>query len=102
MTGQGFIAYEVLDPSKKDGPWADKVITSYRRMERPIVTQARMFTDRSILFSIQELNDVKESFDDEDFKKRTHFYPLPILEPMLNTVVEDITKSPPRSELRAI
>jgi len=99
LSGQ---VYEEFDESKKDWKWCNLVLTAYRRMQRPLVTQARSITDRSILYSVQELTKVKESFDDEDFKKNTQFLPLPILEPMLNSVVEDLIKSPPRAELRAV
>ena len=99
LSGQ---AYEQFDESKKDWKWCDLQLTTFRRMQRPLVTQQRSITDRSLLYSVQPLQKVKDSFDDEDFKKNTDFLPLPILEPMVNSIVEDLIKSPPRAELRAI
>lgn len=53
------------------------------------------------MYSMQPLDKVKNSFDDEDFKKSVDFLPVPVLEPLVNSIVEDMVKRPPRAELRA-
>jgi hypothetical protein len=63
--------------------------------------QDRGWIDRATMFSVQEMPDVKNSFDDEDFKKHVKFLPLPILEPMVNSITEEVTRNPPKAELRA-
>lgn len=63
------------------------------------VLQAR--DNRLIMYSMQPLNKVKDSFDDEDFKKSVDFDPIPVLEPLVNSVVEDLVKRPPKAELKA-
>jgi len=57
--------------------------------------------DRHLLYSMQPLKEVADSFQDEDFKKNVKFIALPILEAFVNAVVEEITQRPPRTELRA-
>lgn len=53
------------------------------------------------MYSVQALDKVRDSFDDEDFKKSVTFAPVPVLEPILNSIVEDLTKRPPRAEVKA-
>ena len=102
MTGISSLAYEELDGKKKTPAWANRVITYMRRDWRKLNGVQRAFSDRATLYSMNELTEVKESFDDEEFKKNTKFLPLPILEPMINAVVEEITQNPPRAVLKAL
>lgn len=101
MIGTALLVYNTLDPSKKTPEWANKSITILRRDWRRLKNSEQAWVDRATMFSVNELCDVKDSFDDEDFKKRVKFYPLPILEPMVNAIVEEITRTPPKAELRA-
>jgi len=102
MIGITYGLYSTLDPNKKDPKWANEQITLMRRYWRRLKNIEIAWADRATMYSVKELDKVKESFDDEDFKKHTTFQPLPILEPMVNAVVEDITRTPPKAELRAI
>lgn len=101
MTGQAIDLINEVDPKKKNYGWADLCIRSIRTYWQPLKNVAQGLANRSIMYSMQELQEVKDSFDDEDFKKSIKFYPLPILEPMVNSIVEDMVKNPPRAELRA-
>ena len=94
--------YATLDPKKKDAAWCNSVLTLLRRDWRRLISPGRALGDRSALYSVEELKEVKDSFDDEEFKKNTKFQALPILEPMINSVVEDITRNPPKAELKAL
>lgn len=102
MTGTVTPVYSELNPAKKDAKWGNGVVTLLRRDSRRLISPAREAADRATLYSVDDLKKVKESFDDEDFKKNTEFQPLPILEPMINSVVEDITRNPPKAELKAL
>jgi hypothetical protein len=102
VTGNSAFSYKELDPAKKNAAWGNGVITLLRRDWRRLNNVSRAINDRSTLYSVNEIKDIKESFDDEDFKKRTAFLPLPILEPMINSVVEEITRNPPKAKLKAI
>jgi hypothetical protein len=93
--------YNNLDPAKKTPEWANFVITVLRRDWRRLRNVEMMWTDRATMFSVNEITEVKNSFDDEEFKKSVKFVPLPILEPMVNAIVEEITRNPPKTELRA-
>jgi hypothetical protein len=101
LTSQAIDLINELDPDKKNYEWATKSITSLRTYWRPLKNVTQALENRSIMFSMQPLTKVKDSFDDEDFKKNIEFTPLPILEPLVNSVVEDICKNPPRAEIRA-
>lgn len=102
MTGTSSLLYSELDPAKKNAEWYNSSVTLMRRDWRRLINANRSLADRQLLYSLQELSVVKNSFDDEEFKKCTEFFPLPILEPMINAVVEEITRNPPRAELRAL
>lgn len=101
MIGTSLLVYSTLNPKDKTPEWANKTITILRRDQRRLVNVNRAWGDRATMFSVNELAEVKNSFDDEDFKKAVKFLPLPILEPMVNAIVEEITRNPPRTELRA-
>lgn len=101
MTGQAVNLVNELDPAKKTYEWANTCIQSLRLYWRPLKNVQQGAVNRAILFSMQEIPEVKDSFDDEEFKKAVKFYPLPILEALINSVVEEIVKNPPKAELRA-
>lgn len=101
MTSQAVDLINELDPDKKNYEWANKCIQSIRTYWRSMKNVSQGLQNRAIMYSMQELPEVRDSFDDEDFKKSIKFTPLPILEPLINSVVEDMVKNPPRAELRA-
>ncbi len=101
MTSQAIDLINEVDPDKKNYEWGNRVIQSLRTYWRPLKNVSQGAENKSIMYSMQELTEVRNSFDDEDFKKSIKFYPLPILEPLVNSIVEDTVKNPPRAELRA-
>ena len=101
MISTSFLSYEEIDPEKKDPQWANRVITYMRRDWRRLTNIDRTWADRATLYSVNELSDVKNSFDDEEFKRCTKFQALPILEPMINAIVEESVKNPPKAILIA-
>jgi hypothetical protein len=102
MTGTGSYTYEEVDPSKKDAVWANRIIEIHRMNWRRLVNVIRGIEDRNLLYSNQPLTKVAESFQDAEFKRDVEFIPLPIMEAFVNAVVEELTKRPPRTELKAI
>lgn len=101
MTGQAVDLINELDPKKKNYKWADTCISSLRLYWRPLKNVQQGTENRAILFSMNELPQVRDSFDDEDFKKNVKFYPLPIMESIVNTIVEELMKNPPKARLKA-
>lgn len=101
MVGTAILSYNTLNPKDKTPEWGNMVLTILRRDARRLINVDRAWGDRATMFSVNELPEVKNSFDDEDFKKSVKFLPLPILEPMVNAIVEEITRNPPKAELRA-
>lgn len=101
MTSAGIALINNPDPDNKTYEWANSVLTSARMFWRPLknVTQER--ANRSVMYSMQPMDRVIASFDDEDFKKIVDFSPIPVFEPLVNSVVEDMVKNPPRAEVRA-
>lgn len=93
--------YDERNPKKKTKQWAQNVVTTYRMYWRPLIDADRAVRNRSVMYSQNELQHVKDSFEDEDFKKNTLFVPLPLMEAPVNSIVEEITQQPPRCEIRA-
>lgn len=101
MAGAEYIVYREVDPKKKNCEWANSCINYFRMYWQRLVNVNRGWNDRNLLYSTQPLTQVEASFQDEDFKRDTQFLPLPIMEVFVNSVVEEITKNPPRLELKA-
>lgn len=95
------IPYKELDPKKKNYEWANQVTSGFRIYWRPLVDPVRGAYNRSVMYGLNSLDKIKKSFKDKEFIKSTDFKPLPILEAIVNSVVEEITQQPPRCEIRA-
>lgn len=102
MIGITYDIYRTLNPNDKDPKWANKTITMFRRYWRRLKGVQIAWADRATMFSLNSMDKVRESFDDTEFIKHTTFQALPILEPMVNAIVEDITRQPPRAELKCL
>lgn len=96
------VVYQELDPAKKDYKWADRCITQLRMDWRPLVNPVTVATNREYLYSIQSMQRIEQSFQDAEFKRDFPFNPLPIMENLLNTIVEEVTKDPPHMEVKAV
>src|SRR5687767_1085981 len=90
--------YREIDPAKKNVEWATKVIGIHRMNWRRLTGVARGIKNRELLYSMQSMEKIRESFQDEEFKKNIDFLPLPIMEAFINAVVEEITQRPPKME----
>jgi hypothetical protein len=101
MTGIGAEVYHEINPEKKDPVWANKILSANRMYWQRLVNVSRGIVNREILYSTQPMDKVRDSFQDEEFKKHVEFIPLPIMEAFVNAVVEEITQRPPKMELRA-
>lgn len=101
MTSDASVILQEVDPDKKNYEWASNSISSIRINWRQLKNSVQARENRAIMYSMQPLTEVINSFDDEDFKKNVKFDPIPVLEPLVNSVVEDMMKSPPRAEVRA-
>lgn len=101
MQNEIFLAYNELDPAKKDYKWANKVVSMFRMYWKPIVPVDKSMQNRSVMYGTNNMDYVKNSFDDETFVKNTKFNPLPFFEGMINSIVEEITKTPPSVSVRA-
>lgn len=96
------IPYRELDPKKKNYEWANTVTTMLRMYWRPLVDPIRGAYNRSVMYGLNDLTNVKKSFKDKKFIQATDFKPVNILDPMVNAIVEEITQQPPRCEIRAL
>jgi len=76
------------DPQKQDIEWANKVITRRRTDWRPVVDTLLYKRMKTKLLSAQNMDDVKQYFDDEDFLKNITFQPLPVMEKPRNIIIE--------------
>lgn len=101
MTGPSFVTYEEFNPAKKTAEWYDQTITIIRRDWRRIVQSDRALENKRLLLSEQSMKHIADQYDDVEFKKNIDFKPLPIWETILNTLIEEITKNPPKVEVFA-
>ncbi len=101
MTSDSVYLIDELDPAKKTYGWASNCVTSLRINSNQLKNVLQAKTNRAVMYSMQPLIKVRDSFDDVDFKNSIEFLPVPVLEPILNSIVEDMVKRPPKAELRA-
>ncbi len=101
MTSDSVYLIDELDPAKKTYGWSSNVITSLRINSTQLKNVLQARNNRAVMYSMQPLIKVRDSFDDVDFKNSIEFLPVPVLEPILNSIVEDMVKRPPKAELRA-
>lgn len=93
--------YKVMDGAKKDAKYISTSISTIRRDWRNLKSPETMRENKAILFSQQSMDKIIKQFKDKQFKKETDFIPLGIWNRIVNTIVEEITKNPPKIELRA-
>jgi len=101
MNAPAFEVYDEVDPSKRDYAWANRVIQIYRRDWLPFVQYSRYTTNTLFLDSRQSMDKVRSSFKDKSFLSNTDFDPLGIMESFKNALIEELTKNPPKAEIRA-
>lgn len=101
LTSDANFLLNELDGSKKNYGWSNEVCSSIRMNWQGLKNVIQARENRAIMYSMQPLTKVRDSFDDEDFKKSVDFLPVPVLDPILNSIVEDLTRRPPRAEVKA-
>lgn len=94
--------FDAVDPSKKNADWFNLVVTMYRRYWYPVVNPNDAIFRKSVLDGKQSMQTVIDSFDDTKFKKDANIVPLKIMNSILNNLIEDIKKNPPKTELTAV
>ena len=103
MNSDSFDLYKVIDPSKRDAVWMDSLITNIRRFWTPLVNQYTNAANKNLLFSRQSMAETVAMFKaDGEFMKTQKILPLPIMELVMNIIVEEIRKNPPAAQLSAI
>lgn len=94
-----------LDPDSRNRgyDWFNSSITLLRRDLRPIVDQNLMTSLRLMLDSKQGMRNIINSFDDVNFKRDVlaNATPLGIMNVFINSLIEELKKSPPHAEVRA-
>lgn len=90
-----------LDPAKKDIEWARKAITNIRMWWRPYCNVELLRENKQFLFSKQPLDKIQAQFKDQEFIKCTEWRNMGLLEAIRNTLMEELTKDPPKAELRS-
>ena len=92
---------KIVDPKLKDARWMTNIVSWMRRDWIPLVDPNRMAANKQIIFSQQDMRPIIKMFRDKNFKKETDFVPLGIWNRIVNIIVEEITKTPPKMELKA-
>lgn len=94
--------YKVVDPSQRNEKWINNCITYLRRDWRSIVNPITNAVNKDLLFSKQNMALTMSMFKEKgDFLKTRPIVPLPLLENIKNALVEEITRNPPKMELKA-
>jgi hypothetical protein len=102
MQGEASLVFKEIDPAKKTYEWMNKSVSILRRDWRPLVNPIRVAKNKKILLSSQDMSKVKAAFKDKEFLASTEFVPLGIWNRIVNTIVEEITKNPPKCEIKAV
>lgn len=82
--------------------WADRVVSRYRQDWLPVVSDTYYLTNKLYLLSKQSLHDVRESFDDEQFKKAVDIKALPIFEKTRNLFIDKGRKNGIKPKIKAV
>lgn len=95
--------FKVVDPSKKDAKWANKCIQAVRRNWTPYKSIDTMRHNKQLIFAQNQdmIDRIKKTFKDKAFLKDTKFQPLGTWPVILNVIIEELLKAPPKAELRA-
>lgn len=101
MPGISFDAFREIDPSKKDAVWCNNMVTFIRQNSTKLTDPGTIRENKKIILSQQSMDKIKDSFKDKDFIENTKFNQLGIWNRIVNIIVEEITKNPPRAKLKA-
>jgi hypothetical protein len=101
MQGNIVEVLQDINPNNRDELWYNKYITILRMQWRPLFAHDRIRKNKQIILSEQSMQKIIDSFKDKHFKENTNFTPLGIWNRMVNIIVEELIKSPPKCELNA-
>jgi len=101
MIVENSLLFKEINPNKKTPRWANQCIQLLRRNWVPLKDWNTSRENKKIIFAQQDMTPIIKSFKDKDFIKNTKFVPLAAWPRILNVIVEEILKSPPKVELRA-
>lgn len=101
MNSESVLIYREVDPDKKNKKWADSCVGSMRQYWKPLIYPGRMRINKAYLYSQHSVDHIKSSFKDKKFLECTNFRPLGLLESIRNSLAEEMTKNPPRAEIKA-
>ena len=101
MQGEIVDVLRDINPNNRTAEWYMKYITILRTQWLPLFNPARVRHNKELILSQQSMQKIVDSFKDKEFKKSTKFEQLGIWNRMLNIMVEELTKAPPKCELNA-
>jgi hypothetical protein len=90
------------DERKMTSEWASQVVTVFRRDWIPAVEPGYYNKMKRYLLSKQDMQGVKDYFDDQEFLNKTKFKPLPILEKPRKIIIDKLRKSGIRPYVKAV
>src|SRR3954467_6586114 len=91
-----------VDPKKKDFLWAVNAITSIRSYWKRYADPEQMRINKEFLFSKNSLKKIEDQYSDVDFKKNCSIENMGLLASTLDTLIEELTKDPPKTEVKAL
>lgn len=93
--------FRELNPDKKNAVWANLCIELIRRNWVQLKDTNTMRDNKEIIFAQQSMEAIKKSFKDKNFIENTKFIPLGVWPRIINIIVEELTKAPPKTEIKA-
>jgi len=90
-----------INPNNRTAEWFGKYITVLRMQWRPLADPIRVKVNKKLILADQDMSKTEGSFKDTAFIKNTKFIPLGIWPRILNIIIEELLKAPPKCELKA-
>ena len=90
-----------MNAAEKDAVYCNNAVTLLRRDWRPFINRERYIFNTQYLDSMQSMEKIQASFKDKKFIDLVEFDPLGIMEVYKNALIEELTKNPPKAELKA-
>jgi hypothetical protein len=93
--------YTQLDPNKRDAKWMNQLVSQLRRDSTNLYNTNEIKTNKQYILAQQSMDSIKAMFKDKQFIKNNDFKPLGIWPKIYNILVEEITKNPPKIEVKS-
>lgn len=93
---------ELYRVRKKDGQWANDMVSSLRRDWRPMYPVDKATRNRSYVLCMQSMKKIEDKFKKSSWKENeTPFETLPIMHKIINELAEMLIQGAPKAEVKS-